>query len=403
MPFWALVAFTFILLLAPQTFFPALAPLRLARLTGLIAISAYLWDRLIHRRPLMRFTPEMWVVACLVGWAVLTVPLAYWPGGSAQVLVDLYFKALVVFWLLSNTVNTLTKLRRVAWMLSLTAVPLAAAGVQRYLLGSFMGGNLVKRIVGYDAPLTENPNDLALMLNLILPLTIALFLLNRRPVVRPALGLAIFLNVITVILTFSRAGFLTLTTIFVMYLWKHRRQAERRGALAWLLLALLVLSIPFIPSGYVDRVRTITDIDSDPTGSAQSRWNDMVTAVRFVLRNPIVGAGAGVEALALNEERGPLWREVHNVYLQYAVGLGIPGLALFLSLLVGCVKSAQLAQSRSAGMPALRELFYLAEGIEVSLLAFAVAALFYPVAYHFYFYYFAGLAIALRMVAESRP
>jgi hypothetical protein len=52
-------------------------------------------------------------------------------------------------------------------------------------------------------------------------------------------------------------------------------------------------------------------------------------------------------------------------------------------------------------MPASRELFCLAEGLQISLIAFAVAAPFYPAAYHFYFYYMAGLAVAVRSVYEQ--
>ena len=38
----------------------------------------------------------------------------------------------------------------------------------------------------------------------------------------------------------------------------------------------------------------------------------------------------------------------------------------------------------------------MAEGIKVSLTVFAIAAVFHPVAYQFYFYYMAGLALAAR-------
>ena len=53
-------------------------------------------------------------------------------------------------------------------------------------------------------------------------------------------------------------------------------------------------------------------------------------------------------------------------------------------------------QRESAGRPASRDLFCLAEGVQVSLIAFAVAGMFHPVAYHFYFYYMGGLALAIR-------
>lgn len=289
-----------------------------------------------------------------------------------------------------------------AWGLSLMAIPLAATGVKNYLSGIFMFGGVnqeVERIVGYAAPLTRNPNDLALMLNLVLPLSLALFMVNRRPVVRMILAAIIALDIIGVIVTFSRAGFLTLTTILLMYQWKFRKGSRRGWAVGVLVIALVC--IPLVPSGYWDHLSTITHSEGDPTGSAEARWRDAVVAVSFVIRNPILGAGVGMDVLALNQERGAVWRSVHNVYLQYAMDLGIPGLVLFLLLLVGCIKCATFVQRRCARLPALRELFYFAEAIEVSLIAFSVAALFHPVAYHFYFYYIAGLAVGIKAVHEA--
>ena len=56
-PFRALMAFTFVLMLAPQTFVPALAPLRLGLLTAAVAIAAHLVDRFVSGRPIMKVTP----------------------------------------------------------------------------------------------------------------------------------------------------------------------------------------------------------------------------------------------------------------------------------------------------------------------------------------------------------
>src|SRR5207249_6420945 len=115
----------------------------------------------------------------------------------------------------------------------------------------------------------------------------------------------------------------------------------------------------------------------------------------YVSRHPLVGSGVGTNTLALNLERGPLWKEVHNAYLECAVELGLPGLVLFLLLMRSCFRRVATVRRASAGHPDLREPFLLAEGIEMSLAAFALAALFHPAAYHLYFYYIAGLAVAL--------
>ncbi len=397
-PFGALMAFTFVLLVAPQVFLPALAPMRLGLLTAAIAITTYLCDRFFRRQSIVRLTRETGAAAGLVLWSILTLPMSYWPGGSLSFLLGAYLKTLAIFWLLANVVSTLPRLRVVAWGLSLMSVPLAAFGVHEYLAGRFIDPGPVKRILSYEAPLTQNPNDLALMLNLILPLTLALFLAESRALRRTALLGILALVALAVILTFSRAGFITLATTLVIYVCRLLKRPERGWAVA--VLALALVCAPLLPADYLQRLSTITDIQSDPTGSAQERWSDTLAALRFILRNPIVGAGVGMNILALNDIRGPAWKEVHNVYLEYAVDLGLPGLALFLVVLTGCLRSTASARRRAAGAPTLREMFLLCEGIEVSLIAFIVAALFHPVAYDFYFYYIAGLALAAGTVCD---
>ena len=92
---------------------------------------------------------------------------------------------------------------------------------------------------------------------------------------------------------------------------------------------------------------------------------------------------------------------VHNIYLAYAMDLGWLGLALFLMLLVTCIKSAIRVRERCAGRPALRDLSALAEGIRITLVALAVSAFFYPDAYTVYAYFAAAFAVAAGAVYEA--
>jgi probable O-glycosylation ligase (exosortase A-associated) len=395
-PFWALVGFTFVLLISPQTYFPALSSVRPALLVASVGILAYLIDQLVHRRPVLRITREMRITTWLVCWAVVTTPLSLWFWGSVSVLLDLYFKTLIVFWLLYTTVNNLVRLRRIAWSLTLMGIPIALAAVRNYLSGIQLAK--FERITGYEGGLTENPNDLALMLNLIFPLTMALLICSRKPRTRYVLMGILFLYILAIVATFSRGGFVTLAALFFIYLWKFRNRSEKKWLIAVLLIVLLC--VPFLPSAYWNRISTTVNSKSDATSSAQERLQIMSAAVIFVIKHPIVGAGFGMSILAMNEEGGTFWTDVHNAYLQYAVDLGLPGLVLFLMLMVACFKSTIKVQRESARAPALQELFFLAQGVQISLWAFSIAALFHPVAYHLYFYYMAGLAVALRAVYE---
>lgn len=395
-PFAALLAFLIVLLLAPQALFPVLSPFRLALVAAIGGIAAHALDRFLARRPISIVTREIVLAGCLAAWAVLGVPFSYWPGGSLSLLLDLFIKSLAVFWLIANLVGTPARFRAVALTLVLASVPLASVAVMNFLSGDVVAGGdhqSVKRIVGYDAPLTRNPNDLALTLNLILPFSVAFLIRARSAFARAILLGTVVLVAAAVVLTFSRAGFLTLATMLALYLWKLSRSPRRAWAVAVVLLALLAL--PFLPGSYLDHMGTITDMRSDQTGSAQARWGGMVAAAKLALEHPILGVGAGMNILALNEAQGPVWKEVHNVYLEYGADLGLPGLALFLALFWSCFSQARRAQRATAGVQGLGDIFHYAVAVEVSLAAFAVAAMFHPVGYHFYFFIIAGLAVAI--------
>jgi O-antigen ligase len=399
--FNALVAFTGILLLAPQTVIPALKTLRIALAAGGLAIAAHVVDATLRRRPVLPACPEVVTALALLIWAVLTLPFSYWPGGSVALLSDQYLKALVFFWLIAALVTSRARLRIFGWALVLCSIPLALTALMHFGSGTYVTGSAAPlQRIGGIAGITGNPNDLALTLNLVIPITGALFFTSRGLLSRTVAVASLLLSVPAVIVTFSRAGFLTICAIAIASVWCFVKRRAPAPAAAVLIIACGVL--PFLPAGYLERLNTITDIDSDRTGSATGRWGDYQLSVRLVAQNPIVGVGLGQDILALDQIRlRPTWRNVHNAYLEYAIDLGVPGLLMFLALLVASLRSARLVELRASREPALADLSIIASGVRIALLAFLVAAFFYPVAYQFYFFCVAGLAVALKRVCRS--
>jgi probable O-glycosylation ligase (exosortase A-associated) len=401
--FWSLVAFTGILLLSPQIWFPVLGSLRIAFVAAGLAVGAHLLQRLADH-PHTRFAPPIAIAVALVCWAAITVPVSYWPGGSIEVLTDHYVKAVVFFWLVGTLVTTTERLRVFAWTLILCSVPLAATAIRNYTSGVFLITRVpgLHRIYGYDggSGIAGNPNDLALVLNLIIPIA-AVMTVSARSAIARGLALAVMVvGAIAVVMTFSRAGFLTLSTTTALFVfWLVRRRAIGKAAI--LLLSGLLI-VPFIPTGYADRLNTITDIEADRTGSAVGRWNDLQVALGVVAHNPIIGVGIGQDVLAMNEFRGVNdWISVHNAFLQYAVDLGLPGLVLFVWMYLACLGTARRVARQAARAPALRDLGDLAAGVQIALVGFGVAAFFHPIAYQFYFFTIGGLAIALGRALDS--
>jgi len=407
-PFAALVAFTFVMLLAPQAFLPFLAPLRPAMVAAAIAIGVHAGGHLMSGRPITIVTREVILLALLGALAVATLPFSLWPGGSVGLLTGIYFKSFALFGLNANLVTTAKRLRTLAWLFALAGIPLALTALNHARTGQLMGGGdeAVKRIAGYEAPLTANPNDLALTLNLLLPFAAALAIWSRRPGIKVFLWTVVVFDAIGVVLTYSRGGFLTLMTLGFLLAW-HRL---RRHTWVWLLLApaaaagAIVLFIA--PPSYLQHMGTITNYQADPTGSAQTRLTDMISAVKLSVQHPFIGAGLGMNGVALNGGRGrPTWKMVHDVYLQYAVDLGLLGLGIFLALYVTSLQSARRATNGPHGPPGSEEHFVqeCSRAILFALIAFGVAAIFHPVAYHFYFFGMAGLAVAAARVSQGSP
>src|SRR5688572_2926087 len=298
--FAALVTFTAILLLSPQVWFPVLQHFRIAFLAAGVAIVVYLFECSVRRQAVGPLRPELAITLVLVLWAAVTAPLSYWPGGCVEQLIDPFLKVVVFFWLVASLVTSYQRLRLFMWVLVLCSIPLSVSALQSYWSGDFLfsADASAPRITGFNdggSGLAGNPNDLALTLNLLIPLAIALLIMERAMAARTMATVALLLAAGGVIVTFSRAGFVTLVIIALLSLVPMLRRAP---AAALLLLLGLVVSTPWIlPAGYAQRLTTITDIASDPTGSAQGRWADVTVAADIVTRTPVVGVGLGQNVL----------------------------------------------------------------------------------------------------------
>jgi len=292
-------------------------------------------------------------------------------------------------------ISSVERLRIMFWTLALICVPLAKTTVSNYLAGAFDG----TRVQGYSNNMAANPNDLALLLNLFLPLAVAVALTTQKTWAKVLVWGIVALSLAAVFVTFSRGGFLTLVIeagLVIGLLWRHKI----RRALAGVAVG-AVIAVVLAPAGYIDRIATIFNIQSDSTGSAQMRWHDTMTAVEFVVTHPIIGAGIGQDVLAMNDVRGFAWTRVHNAYLSYGMDLGVIGLVLFVTLVVVTYRTARKVERLPVDRVG-RELVIIAGCVRISLAGFIVAAFFHPVAYHFFFYYIAGLSVALKTTARRQ-
>jgi O-antigen ligase len=390
--FGSLLAFTFVLFVAPQQFIEIPAP---GKFTAGLAIASHVLVQISRGAPLWRKGRPIALAAALFGWAVMTTPFSLWPGGSAQVLFDQYLKSMAAFWLVGSVVDRPRRLLLLLWALCFMSLPITLTAI-----GSYASLNGVARIRGYGSAMASNVNELALVGNLLVPVAAGLMAGSTRTVARWILLAIIVLNAGAIVLTFSRSGFLAL----ICNLGLCTKAFVPKGKRAWALVgagAFAVAVALYVPD-YTARLNTIWNVEADSTGSAQERSRGNLNALTLIVRKPLMGNGVGQDVLAMNEFEAK-WVSVHNVYLQHAVDLGVPGLVLFVWLFISCMRCLGEGRRTLASVPSAARLSRAADGVRISLLGFMVSGLFGPLAYHYYFYYPAGLALAVEHVASTLP
>jgi hypothetical protein len=392
--FRALLLLVFIIYIAPQALIPALEPLHLAKVSAGFAVIGYF----IHvSRSSARWTVmnrEVRLVLVLVSIALLSIPFSIWPGGSVEFLLDQYSKSIIIFFLVANLLTSFQRYWTFLWTIGVFAAFDAVLGLKNYLSGSmvFAYGQASLGVSG----IASNPNDLALTLNLAIPFLVYLYSMAESSRGRFWAALLIVINVVGIVISFSRGGFVTLIAFVLWTAWVY---GQRQGMAVFMktvvgMVAVILVLLLAGPEGYGSRIGTISDMDKDQTGSSQERWQMMVGAAQGMLDHPL-GVGLNMNNLLLHD-MGIGWLGVHNVYLELGAELGFPGLMVFLMLLYGLLASMKKVRIQYEHIP---ELAQLAQASGGAMVAYATAAMFHPVSYHFYFYIIAGLIIACRELA----
>jgi O-antigen ligase len=408
--FAGLFLFTLLLYMRPNEMFPEVfGSFPIIKIVALLALATYTFSRLGRGQSLTIWPLELKMLGVIILLGLIFIPIAKAPQDSIDVLTDELLKVACIFVLMINLITTRARLNSFFKLVVVCGAVLAVFAIRDYLTGEF--GVKSGRIWGVVGGMFGNPNDLASSFDLLLPLGIYLALVNRG--LKRALYLvACVLLIAAVILTFSRSGFLGLLTALGVSLWKLGR--DRRALAATAFIVLLGAFVVVMPAGYAARMKSMFNIDSDPTGSAQLRRSQLERAFDMALRHPVVGIGIGnYHIYSLREQRA------HNSYLEISAELGVAGLIAYLILIFGPLRALARIErentrpapkravrpSRSGRSPDddadAREFRYLSISLQASIAAYLVCSFFASIQYLWYLYYLIAYAIALRAIYEA--
>jgi len=391
-----LFLFTTVLYFRPYELIPALAGVSYIALgCALFTIAVYIPSQLALEGTLTAKLREVKLVLLLGLTGLLSIPLAISPGEAWATFTGTFFKAVLIFIVIVNVARTE---RRLMWLIFLSlgaGVFVSLTALDQYRLGNFTVEGY--RVDGALGGIFDNPNDMAIHLISMVPIGVALCFSARNFLKKLIYGGCSVLLVAGTVVTFSRAAFLGLSfTIIALTLKLGRRN---RLAMLPLLLAAAIGFFALAPSNYSGRLASIFDHSLDPNGSASQRQTILTRSIIVALRHPLFGIGMGnFHIMSVRELVS------HNSYTQVASEMGLPALVFYVMFMVSPlrrlrqVERGTFAERRGKQQ---RRFYYLAIGLQASLIAYMVSSFFGSVAYLWYVYYLVGYAVCLRRLYES--
>lgn len=380
--------------------FPALGALRPAILTGGLAILLYACDGSERRRLTRAWCPTTRYVLALLAWMTVSAASAIRVGFSVELLLDNFVKTVLMYLVIVAAVRGERDVTRLALAYLAAAAVYAAVVLARFDLGDGDAWRL-GRLYYYDA------NDFATFAVSAMPLALLALHSARRAAGRWLGGAALVVLALALVYSGSRGGFIAAVSMMSFVLFGYRAIALRWRVSGAALVAVVVLATA--SDQYWRQMTTIaSDADynlTEETGRMQI-WR---RGIGYMFRYPMFGVGPGnfqaaEGTLAPFAQRqqfgvGVRWNAAHNSFIQAGAELGIPGLLLFVAVIVSAFRA--LRRVSRAGARVDEPLPELAQALTASLLGFVVGACFLSLAYAEML--FALVALAASVEKVSRP
>ena len=137
--------------------------------------------------------------------------------------------------------------------------------------------------------------------------------------------------------------------------------------------------------------------NNQKVGSSGARQGELLRSLYVAMRHPVLGIGMGNYA----SEMSYTGLVTHNAYTQVASEMGIGALVIYTMFIVTPLKRLGRIARETLTARTSSRYYYLAVGLQASLLAYLVSSFFASVAYLWYVYYLVAYAVCLRRMYES--
>ena len=385
-----LLLFSSILYFRPQEYIAALAPVPIAFYASVLMLLAFIPTQLAVEGTLTARPREVNLLLLLSLAALLSVPLAISPGDAINTFWDPFLKAVIVFVVFVNVVRTERRLKGMLLLALAVTCTLSVGALNDYRLGNLtVEGYRIRGVI--KGGMFENTNDLGIHLVTMVPLALALGFGARNLLAKAFYWACALLALATIVITFSRGGFLGLVAVAAVLAWKLARRRRARVVVA--LLAAVGAFVLLTPPAYWLRIASICDSSLDPLGSSSARSALLKQSFLVALRHPLFGIGMGNFPLVSIRSLVS-----HNSYTQVAAEMGLGALLCYTMFIVAPLRKLREIEGETLRTPEQSRFYHLAVGLQASLVGYMVSSFFAAVAYYWFVYYLVGYAVCFRRI-----
>jgi putative inorganic carbon (HCO3(-)) transporter len=387
-----LFLFTAVLYFRPYELIPALSSLTsMAFVLAISTLIIFFPTQLALEGNLTARPREVNLLLLLCVAGLLSIPLAINPKEAWDTFNDTFIKAVLMFIVMINVARTKWRLRGLLFLGIAVSVYLSLEAIEDYQLGNLTVEGY--RVAGSIGGMFGNPNDMALHLATIFPITVALLFTTRNIFVKLIYASCGALMVAGLVVTFSRGGSLALAGAIGVICWKMGRKHRLSVMLSLFVFmgAFLVLA----PGNYGERLGSIVDHSRDSFGSANMRQQVLIRSIIVAAKHPLFGVGMGnFHTVSIRELVS------HNAYTQVAAEMGVAAMIIYIMFMLTPFKRLREIERETFDARQGSRYYYMSIGLQASIIAYMIGSFFASVAYHWYVYYLVGYSICLRRMYQ---
>jgi len=392
-PYLGLLSYLVVFLLRPGELFPALAPLHLERILGVLVFIVMLFhNKLKHGEFRITHDRINYCFLFLFGVVLLSVPTAVWKTASVGQSIE-FGKIAVFYFLIIGLVESERRLKAFVWLFVLLISYLAFDSLRLYLLGKAVVKIDIVRATGTNSA-ADNYNSLAATLVSTLPFLYFGLFASKRFITRLFLISLMGLFLTTTILTGSRSGLLGLLAV-VIYIWWR---SPRKMLTASIIVTVAVTGWLTMGSSYQRRYESTFSRERDE--SARLRLETWGEGMELFFERPIIGVGTGSFSAARGERFGN-WQNPHSLYVQLLSELGIVGTLAFFLLLSQILLLNYRARERILKSGRGKSyLYYLTFAVEGCLIPLFVTGIFGHNLYRYTWYMMGAIVVVVGYLSR---